>query len=117
MDLEEEEFQGIEDFHVEGVDHMLRLPNYIPPWKGKNKVTKDPDIGKFLVSTTLLPEQVVFEGPRLAGILLLKMEDWYLAGHTNYPHLKTHKYMKKIYYEDTGITIFEPMKWFHSVEQ
>ena len=56
VDLEEEEFQGIEDVYAKGVDPMMRLPVYIPSWKGKTKVTKDPDTGKFSVSTPLLLE-------------------------------------------------------------
>lgn len=69
----------MEDIDAEGVEPMMRLPEYIPPRKGKAKVMKDLDTGKFLVSTPLLPEQVVFEGPRLSHIPLLKMEDWDLT--------------------------------------
>lgn len=75
MDLQEEEFQGIEGIDAEGVEPMTRFPKYIPPWKGKAKVTKDPDTGKYTMSTPLFPEKVVFEGLRLARIPLLKMEN------------------------------------------
>lgn len=45
------------------------------------------------------------------------MEDWDLGNHTKFPHLETHKYMQKTYFDDMGVTILEPMKWVSSVEQ
>lgn len=56
MDLEVEEAQGTKDIDVEGVEPITKLPNYIPPQKGKEKVTKDPDAEKFTISTPLLLE-------------------------------------------------------------
>ena len=70
--------------------------------KGKEKVTKDPDLGKFTISTLLLLKEVVFEGVLLACILVLKLEDRYLIDHDKFPHLATNKYMTKIYYEETS---------------
>lgn len=92
------------------------LPEYIPPWKGKTKVTKDPDLGKFGVSTPLMLEQVTFKGPRLAYILLLKMEDWDLVDHETFPHLATHKYTMNIYYYEARVIYLEPMQWVHDIE-
>lgn len=74
VDLEAEEGQGIEDIDTEGVEPLTKFPDYIPPCKGKEKVTKDPDLNKFVISTPLLLEQVPFEGLCLARIPLLKME-------------------------------------------
>lgn len=104
-----EESLRMEDIDVEGVEPMTRLPKYIPPRKGKEKVTKDPDTNKFTVSTPLLPEQVPFGGPQLAWIPLLKMEDWDLADHAKFPYLATDKYMWKVYYEEMGVTTLEMM--------
>lgn len=95
---------------------LTKLPDYIPPRKGKTKVTKDPDSNKFVISTSLLPEQVPFEGLRLTWILLVKMEDWDLAGHNRFPHLATVNYMKHVYYRDSGVTELEMLEWIHNVE-
>ena len=59
----------------------------------------------------------MFEGPRLACLPLLKMEDFYLANHTKFLHLVNHKYMNKIYYDHMRVTILDPMKWARDVEQ
>lgn len=104
VDLEEEEYQGIEEVDAEGIEPLSMLLEYIPPWKGKTKVTKDPDSGKFGISTPLLSRQVTFEGPKLSRIPLLKLEDWDIANQDKFPHMVTHKYMKMIYYDDTCVT-------------
>lgn len=83
----------------------------------KTKVTKDLDMRKFSVSTSFLLEKVMFKGPRLACIPLLEMEYLDLTDHTKFLHLETDKSMQQIYYDDTGVTILEPMKWVHDVEQ
>lgn len=95
----------------------MRFPKYIPLMKGKTKVTKDLDTWKFSVSTPLLPEYIVFEGLRLECIPLLKMEYWDFVDLKNFPHLVTHKYMQKTYYDDMGVTILEPMKCSSGVEK
>lgn len=56
-------------------------------------------MGKFMVPTPLLPEEVIFKGALLAHIPILKMEDWDLIDHEKFPHLATNKYMMKIYYQ------------------
>lgn len=117
VDLEEEEYQGGEELDFVQVKPILWLLTYIPPWKGKTNMTKDPDCRKFTVSTPLLPKQVEFEGTTLAHIPMLKMEDWDLADHERFPHLVTNKYMTKCYYEETGVTLLEPMKWVRGVGQ
>lgn len=102
---------------AEEVKPITQLLEYILPWKGKTKVTKDIDSRKFSVSTPLLPKQVEFEGTPLVHIPILKMEGWDLVDHEWFLHLATSKYMTKIYYEETRVTWLEPMKWFKGVEQ
>jgi len=96
---------------------MMRLPKYIPPWKGNAKLTNDPNIKKFIVSMPLFPEHAPFEVPRLMRIPLLKMEDWDITGHTKFPNLGMEKYMHKIYYEEMGVITFELMEWVHGAEK
>lgn len=59
-----------------------------------------------MVSTPLFPEQVEFEEAVLAHNPMLKKEYWDLTNHERLTHLATRKYMTKIYYEDTGVTLF-----------
>lgn len=117
MDLEEEEYQGIEDFNVEGVEPFSILAKYVTLWKRKTKVTKNPNSGKFRISTPLLQDQVTFEGPKLAHMPMLKLEDWDIVDQEKFPHMVTHQYMTKIYYDDAGVTKLESTKWICSVEQ
>lgn len=98
VDLEVEEGQGTEDVDAKGEEPITKLPHYIPPRKGKEKIPKDPNSEKFATFRPLLPKQVPFEGPRLVRVLLLKMEDWDLADHTNFPHLSMDNFMKQVYY-------------------
>lgn len=56
MDLEAEEAQETRDICAEGVEPITRILEYIPPSKGKVKVMKEPNLEKFTISTTLLPE-------------------------------------------------------------
>lgn len=81
VDLEEEEYQGVEELDVEEAEPITRLSEYIPLWKGKGKLTKDLDSGNFMVSTPLLLEQLEFGGAVLAHISMLKMEDWDVTDH------------------------------------
>jgi len=52
--LEAEE--GAKDIDDEGVKCITKFPKYIPPCKGKEKVTKDPDSEKFFIHMPLLPK-------------------------------------------------------------
>lgn len=117
MDLEEDEFQRVEEFDAEEGEPITWLSKYIPSRKGKTKVTKDPNSRKFTVSTPLLLEQVEFEGTILARIIVLKMEERDLVDHEGFPDLATRKYMTTIYYEETRVTWLEPMKWVRGVQQ
>lgn len=98
------------------MEPITKLPNYIPPCKGKEKVTKDPDLENFSISTPLLLEQVPFEGPQVVSILLLNMKDWDLTDHARFIHLAINKYMKHIYYPELGAIALETVEWIHNVE-
>jgi len=81
------------------------------------KVTKDPDAAKFLINTPLLPEGITFEGPGLAWIAYLKMEDWDLDDHERFPHLTMDNEMKQVYYKESGVTTLKPVEWIRGVNQ
>lgn len=105
----------MEDIDNEGVDPISRFPEYIPLCKGKVKVSKDRDVGQFLLNTPLLLENMTFEGPYLAGIPHLKLEDWDLMAHKQFPHLATETFMQRVSYKESGVTVLEPMEWIHGV--
>lgn len=81
------------------------------------KVPKDPDVRKFLLNTPVIPEGITFEGPRLAWIPHLKLEDWDLADHERFPKLTMESYMRRVYYKEYGVTMLEPMEWIRGVNQ
>lgn len=100
MEQEEEEIKDIsmddedlgvdvEDIEVEGSDPITKLPEYVPLRKGKTKVPKDIDESKAALHIPLLPDEIIFEGPRLGWVPLLKLEDWDLANTKKFPHLVT----------------------------
>lgn len=78
---------------IEGVDPISKIPEYIPPCRGKVKIQKDPDEGKFMLNTPLLPENIAFKGPCLVHIRHLKLEDWDLADTERFPYLATNSFM------------------------
>jgi len=62
LELDKEELcRGIEDIDVEEAKPKTRFPPYIPPRKSAAKVPKNPYFVNFMVSTPLLPENVLFE--------------------------------------------------------
>jgi len=65
----------MEYVEIEGSDPISELTEYIPPHRGKMKVPKDIDERKVTLHTPLLPDQIVFEGPHLGRVPLLKLED------------------------------------------
>jgi len=113
--LEAEE--GTEDIDAEGIEPITKFLEYIPPRKGKMKVSNDPDSEQFIIHTPLLPEKITFEGMCLAHVPLLKMEDWDLADHESFPHLTIENYMRRVYYKDSGVTELGSDEWIHRVEQ
>lgn len=56
---------GAYDIETEGMYPISKLPHYIPPPKGKVKITKDLDVDKFLIHTPLLLEKITFKGLHL----------------------------------------------------
>jgi len=57
----------------------------MPSRKPNSKLVKEPRHGKLDVFTTLLQEEVSFEGEVLGSIPELKMEDWDFNNRRNYP--------------------------------
>jgi len=80
-------------------------------------VPKDSETTKFMVSTPILPEKVVFEGVLLGIIPSLKLEDWDLVDQEKFPRLALNKYLVKIYYEETRVMRVELMKWVVGFEK
>lgn len=87
IDFEAEE--GTKDIYFECMEPIMKLSEYIPPCKGKVKVTKDRELKKFVIHTPLFPVKITFQGLCLAQITLLKMEDWDPPNHQEFPHLAT----------------------------
>ena len=45
------------------------------------------------------------------------MEDWDIVDRAKFPHLVMENYMKRVYYEETGMTVLEMEEWVYGVEQ
>ena len=65
----------VEEVEVQDADPITRLLEYIPPCKGKTKVPKDIDESKVPLQTPPLLDEIVFEGPCLGQVPLLKLKD------------------------------------------
>ena len=79
---------------TQGADPITRLLEYVPPHKGKAKVSKDIDESRSSLQTSLLPNDIVFEGPHLGWVLVLKFEYWDLADSEKFSRLETENLMK-----------------------
>ena len=79
----------VEEVEAQGANRIAQLPKYVPPLKGKAKVLKDIDERKTPLQTPLFSYEIVLEGPCLARVPLLKLEDWDLDNHEKFPHLVT----------------------------
>ena len=88
----EEEDEEMEE-ETQGADPLTRLPAYVPPWKGKARVPKDLDERNISLQTSLLPNEIIFDGPHLGRVPALKFEDWDLADHEKFPHWATAQLM------------------------
>lgn len=108
---------GVEDIDIEGFDPTSKLPEYIPPRRGKAKVPKNIDERKVTLHTSLLPNKIAFEGTHLAYVPHLKLEDFDLADMEHFPHLATDKFMHRVFYKDTGVTALELRKWIKWVDK
>lgn len=79
------------------------------------KVPNDLDSNKFLIHTPLLWGEITFEALNLPRFPLLKIEDWDLVDHEQFPHLVNENYMRRVYYQDSGVTELETVEWIHGV--
>ena len=65
----------VEEVESQAADPIMWLSEYVPPLKPKSKVPKDIDESKTPLQTPLLLNVIVFDGPHLARVPLLKLED------------------------------------------
>jgi len=79
---------------IEPVCTAAKLLEYVPPWKGKEKVPKDLDATKSTLQNPLLPDVILFEGLVMGHMPTMKFEDWDLADSEKFPHLETSNLMK-----------------------
>lgn len=86
--MDNEDLGEEEDVEVKGSDPITKLSEYVPPHKGKTKVLKDIDESKVTLHMPLLPDEIVFEGPLLGQVLLLKLEYWDLANTEKFSYLE-----------------------------
>jgi len=93
------------------------LPKYVPLRKPKSKVPKDNDEIKTPLQTPLLLDEITFESPRLAWVLILKLEYWDLADHEKFSHLATEQLMHRIIDTTTMMIALEPQKWLRGVKK
>lgn len=117
VDTNDIDMDGVENVDVEGSDPISKLPEYIHSHRGKMKVLKDIDESKVTLHTPLLPDQIVFEGPRLGHIPLLKLEDLDLDDAKCFPHLAMDQLMHRVFYKDSGVTTLDPRKWVKGVDK
>ena len=66
----------VEDVEFDSSDPVNKMPKYIPQCKGNTKESKDIDESKVSLHIPLMSNQIVFEGPCLGWVPLLKLEDW-----------------------------------------
>lgn len=78
---------------------------------------KDINERKVPLQTPLLSDEIIFEGPRLGWVPLLKLEDWDLANHQKFPYLMTEQLMHHIIDTTIGMTTLEPWKWLRGVDK
>ena len=97
------------------MDPITRLPEYVPPQKGKSKVSKDIDEGKSSPQTLLLPDDIIFEGPHLGQVPVFKFEDWDLVDNEKFPKLEMESLMKQSM--KGPIITLELRKWLCGVEK
>jgi len=73
-------------------------------------VPKDIDESRVSLYIPLLPNKIVFEGPCLGWVLLLKMEDLDLADTGKFPHLVTDQLVHYVVHTTTRMTALESQK-------
>lgn len=107
----------MEDVEIVGSDPITKLPKYIPPCKGKTKVPKDIDKSKVALYTPLFLDQIMFEGPHLRCVPILKLEDWDLVDIERFPHLAKNQLMHFLFHKTIGVTALEPRRWLRGVDK
>ena len=107
----------IEEVEAQGADPITRLLEYVPPCKAKSNVPKDTDESKTPLKTPLLPDEINFDGMRLARMQILKLEDLDLVKHEKFPHLVTKQLMCHIIETNTGMTALELWMWLRGVDK
>ena len=112
--VEEDEEMEVE---TQGVDPITRMLEYIPLCKGKAKVSKDIDESKSSLETSLLLDDIVFEGAHLRRVSMLKFEDWDLVEHEKLPHSAMAKLMHQNINVSARMIELEPRKWLRGVEK
>ena len=69
------------------------------------------------LQTSLLPDNIIFEGTHLGRVPSLKFEDWDLVDYENFPQLETTNLMKPKQNTLAGVIELEPRKWLCGVEK
>jgi len=116
LEIDEEEEEDME-METKGTDSLTRLPAYVPPWMGKEKVPKDLYESKSSLQTPLLPEDIIFERVHLGWVPSLMFEDQDLADNEKFPHLATAQLMKPEKNTMARVIDLEPHKWLREVEE
>ena len=80
---------------IQPLHSVEKLPEYVPPQKGKTKIPKDLDATKSSLQTPLLLDDTVFEGMHLGHVPTMKFENWYLTDSEKFPHHETRNLMKR----------------------
>jgi len=75
------------------------------------------DARQLLLNTPLLLENITFEGSCLARIPHLKLEDWNLVDHEQFPHLATDTNMKRVFEKESGVIALEPVESIRRVNK
>jgi len=96
------------EVETQGANPITRLPEYVPPCKGKAKVPKDIDGCKSSLKTPLLLDDIVSGGPCLGQVPVLKFKDWDLIDHDKFPHLVTEQLMRQLIDTTTRMIKLEP---------
>lgn len=105
------------DVETQGADPITRLPKYVPSHKGKAKVSTDIGESKSSMKTLLLLNGIIFEGPHLRWVPVLKFEDWDLENHEKFLHLAIVKLTCRKRDAIAGMIKLEPQKWLKGVEK
>ena len=110
------EAQDDEAENVSQVPSAINIPPYIPPWKGKAKISKDLEATKSALQTPLHPDEIRFEGLPLGRVPTVKFEDWDLIDSKKFIQLATeklieHKWLRSV--EKAGLLHLQSIPHYH----